>query len=282
MSSEAKSNGYQEQYLKKYSAQRPSLLDPPSLLTDRSAYVSFLEEQLERVSSACMVVSSYDQRFNEMQGLIVSLESRVSTNTKLLGIAQKYTEEVKIDLDMRLDGLIAKVKKDHEGYEANIRNHTSRIEEAEEAITDLSILPGRVHALETSMTEKDGIIRTIIEENIVERNTANSRFDELEATSHSNGVTVDKMQNTLGKHIRSTEENERNLNNMVLSVEARLKDVQAADRADAARRVQALENASKAEDKRLTELLSSQKGLFEQRFAEVDKKVDLQVSLGWV
>ncbi len=264
--------GYQHEYLRKQRVKTPSLLEPPSLLTDRSAYVNFLEEQLERVSSACMVVSAYDQRFNEMQALIVSLESRLSTNTKLLSIAQKCTEEVKIDLDTRLDGLIEKVKKDHEGYEKNISNHASRIEEAEEAITDLSILPGRVHNLETRMSESDGTIRAIIEENILQCNTTNERLEKLETVSEQNAGTVEKINNTLNKHIRSTVENERDLNNLILSVEARLKDVHAVDRADALRRVQSVESASKAEGKRLSELIVSLKESSKNTFIEVDKK----------
>ena len=48
--------GYYEDYLRKQSTDR-ALADPPVLLTDRSAYVNFLEVQLERVSAACMVLA---------------------------------------------------------------------------------------------------------------------------------------------------------------------------------------------------------------------------------
>ena len=39
--------GYYEDYLRKQSLDR-ALADPPTLLTDRSAYVNFLEVQLEQ------------------------------------------------------------------------------------------------------------------------------------------------------------------------------------------------------------------------------------------
>ena len=82
---------YYDDYTRKKGSIR-TLTDPPSLLTDRGAYVNFLEVQLERVSAACLGVQSYDDRFNDMQGLIVALEQRCASTTKLVGLAQQCTE----------------------------------------------------------------------------------------------------------------------------------------------------------------------------------------------
>ena len=87
---------YYDDYLRKQGTGR-TLADPPSLLTDRGAYVNFLEVQLERVSAACLGVQSYDQRFNDMQGLIVSLEQRCGQTTRLLALSQQCIEVLNLE-----------------------------------------------------------------------------------------------------------------------------------------------------------------------------------------
>lgn len=82
---------YYDEYLRKKGSNRISS-DPPSLLTDRGAYVNFLEVQLERVSSACLGVQAYDERFNDMQALIVAIDNRCNATTKLVSLAQNCAE----------------------------------------------------------------------------------------------------------------------------------------------------------------------------------------------
>lgn len=61
----------------------------PTLLTDRGAYLNYLEVQLERVSTACLSVQAYDDRFNDMQSLIVSLDSKIQTLNKMAVFSQE-------------------------------------------------------------------------------------------------------------------------------------------------------------------------------------------------
>jgi hypothetical protein len=44
-------------------------LDMSRLKTDRSAYLSFLEIQLERVSSACLTVQGFHERIDQVRWL---------------------------------------------------------------------------------------------------------------------------------------------------------------------------------------------------------------------
>ena len=60
-------------------------------MTDRGAYLNFLEVQLERVSSACLGVQAYDDRFNDMQGLLISLDQRCNNLSKALTLSQETT-----------------------------------------------------------------------------------------------------------------------------------------------------------------------------------------------
>lgn len=95
-----KSGSYYEDFrrMKGVPASEPS--DPKRLLTDRSAYISYLEVQLERVSTACMTSQGYrcvkrsaygggqgmrwrvcvwarSDRLNQQQSQIDSLQSQV-------------------------------------------------------------------------------------------------------------------------------------------------------------------------------------------------------------
>ena len=83
---------YYDEYVRRKGTSKITLHDPPSLLTDRGAYVNFLEVQLERVSAACLGVQAYDQRFNDMQNLIVHLEDRIASTTRLLALSQQCSE----------------------------------------------------------------------------------------------------------------------------------------------------------------------------------------------
>ena len=83
----AGSRSYYDEYIRKKGTAR-TLNDPPSLLTDRGAYMNFLEVQLERVSAACLSVNSYEERFTDMQSLIVNLEQKSQTTNKLIGLNQ--------------------------------------------------------------------------------------------------------------------------------------------------------------------------------------------------
>jgi hypothetical protein len=82
---------YYEEYLRRRDTDR-TIAKPPALLTDRNAYINFLEVQLERVSASCLAVQAYDERFNDMQGLIVALEQRCSSTTRLVSVAQQCSE----------------------------------------------------------------------------------------------------------------------------------------------------------------------------------------------
>lgn len=54
-----KSGSYYEDYRRMKGVPLTDVGDPKRLLTDRSAYISYLEVQLERVSAACMTSQGF-------------------------------------------------------------------------------------------------------------------------------------------------------------------------------------------------------------------------------
>ncbi|KAL0213492.1 hypothetical protein RCL1_007118 [Eukaryota sp. TZLM3-RCL] len=70
-----------------------------TLLTDRSNYITFLESQLDRVSSACLVVDSLSERINDLSSQLSSFDSRLNTFSKSLSSLQSQRE---MDLKFRV------------------------------------------------------------------------------------------------------------------------------------------------------------------------------------
>ena len=71
----------------------PAMLQSERLLTDRGAYLSFLEVQLERVSAACLQVQGFDARIDGLSTQSVQNEEKLSNATKLVQLTQSYSEQ---------------------------------------------------------------------------------------------------------------------------------------------------------------------------------------------
>ncbi|KAF4700697.1 hypothetical protein FOZ63_029168, partial [Perkinsus olseni] len=67
-----------------YSRRRHRSLDPMDsvdrnrLMTDRSAYISYLEVQLERVTASCLTVQGFSDRINQVADQCNEMEARVN------------------------------------------------------------------------------------------------------------------------------------------------------------------------------------------------------------
>jgi hypothetical protein len=61
-------------------------LEAQRLLTDRSAYLSFLESQLERVSATCLTVVGFQSRLESLQSQVVGIEAAQANNARRIEI----------------------------------------------------------------------------------------------------------------------------------------------------------------------------------------------------
>ncbi len=78
------SNSYYEQY-KRTKNVTVEALQGERLLTDRAAYISFLEVQLERVSAACLTTQGFSEH-------IENLHEKQITVAKAVKLSQSYVE----------------------------------------------------------------------------------------------------------------------------------------------------------------------------------------------
>ena len=216
---------YYDDYMRKQGTGR-TLHDPPSLLTDRGAYVNFLEVQLERVSAACLGVNAYDQRFNDMQSLIVSLEQRCAATTRLVGLAQQCTEEVRLETDNKIDSLARDARDDHANVNAMFQAMSSRVSVAEQSIATLASMAGRIDTLEQRAAELEGTLRAQQAAREEERLAANVRLEELESYKRNSHEVLQKVQTELSKQGLDIDENNKRTSNLLLSIEERLTALQ--------------------------------------------------------
>ncbi|KAG7393068.1 hypothetical protein PHYPSEUDO_012403 [Phytophthora pseudosyringae] len=63
------------------------------LLTDRSAYISFLEVQLERVSAACLTSQTFERRLAELEGAQTANDQKLGSLSKVFRLNQELVEQ---------------------------------------------------------------------------------------------------------------------------------------------------------------------------------------------
>ncbi|ETW05162.1 hypothetical protein, variant 2 [Aphanomyces invadans] len=80
--------------LAKASTGKQAVEETKKLLTDRGAYISFLEIQLERVSAACLHTKSLETQIHDMHVQIEATDAKVATVAKLLKMHQQHTGDL--------------------------------------------------------------------------------------------------------------------------------------------------------------------------------------------
>ena len=109
--------------------------DKSRLLTDRSAYVSFLEVQLERVTAACLATQGFSDRIDQLQQQISALEPRLARATPSSGAAPVCSCQATC---VRLaDDALAAVQAVDEKVERSERNFQNKLSEVSSRVIDL-------------------------------------------------------------------------------------------------------------------------------------------------
>lgn len=83
---------YFEDFLRKKGITAPIHLERDKLISDRAAYISYLESTIERLAFACMTVEDADSRMAAQDMQISALQSSVESLTAMITGAQSYSE----------------------------------------------------------------------------------------------------------------------------------------------------------------------------------------------
>ena len=235
---------YYDEYIRKQGTGRTLQEHPSSLITDRGAYVNFLEVQLERVSSACLNAQSYDQRFNDLQELLSGVEQRCGQTTRLLGLAQQCIEEIRAETDTKLVNLFREVKEEHRVMNKTYETMSTRIAVAEQTISSLCQLQPQLNVLEKRTTTNEEKIAFQLKANDEKHRVHEERTTVLTDALNKTNVAVDKIATSLSQLALDVNENERRANAALLTVEQRLQSTISSEREDMLRKLQEVRSAS--------------------------------------
>ena len=110
--------------------------DRQRLLTDRSAYVSFLEVQLERVTAACLTTQGFSDRIEQLQNQISALEAKIRGGGRLevTGAAVCTCQSTCARM---ADDALAAVQSMDEKFERTEQNFDRRLSEISSKMIDL-------------------------------------------------------------------------------------------------------------------------------------------------
>lgn len=200
---------YYDEYVRKSGTQR-ILSDSSSLLTDRGAYVNFLETQLERVSAACLGVQAYEGRFDDMQNLIVALEQRCGTTTKLLSLVQQSTEEIRHDTIDRGERVGAEARAYNKEAQATLEAFGSRLAALELTVAHLPAVEGRIGIAESRISSSEAAAH-LLSRRLDEQSqlfggqvaTAIHRIDELASRLESESSFTSRNRAEIDAHTSS-------------------------------------------------------------------------------
>ncbi|GMG16093.1 unnamed protein product [Phytophthora fragariaefolia] len=102
------------------------------LLTDRNAYISFLEVQLERVSAACLTTQTFERRLAELESTQAANDQKVASLSKVFRLNQEYVEQTTQQAQSELAAHAAKADAWMDKFSAELERQQPRMATLEE------------------------------------------------------------------------------------------------------------------------------------------------------
>ena len=212
---------YYDEYVRKKDTER-AFAKPPALLTDRNAYINFLEIQLERVSAACFAVNGHETRFNDMQGLVVSLDEKLNATSRMISVAQQSTEEVRSEFFQRAEIESNAAKSYRLETRKAIDSLTSQMLQIEKMAALLPHIEGKLNAMDKRMGEYECKQRAVEQDNRTANKLAQERIDRLDSVTDELHALIESTRASVSRVTFDVEENTSRVNNYISSVESRI------------------------------------------------------------
>ena len=84
---------YYEEYMRSKAYVRSGNDETKRLLTDRNAYISYLEIQLERVSAACLNSDAMEKKFNTLSSNVREMEDKLNNVSRVSKLTHSFADE---------------------------------------------------------------------------------------------------------------------------------------------------------------------------------------------
>lgn len=154
----------------------PNARNAKKLLTDRGAYISFLEVQLERVSAACLTTQTFEARLAALEGAQTASSDKLGSLSKVLRLNQEFIEQ----------------------NNAQVREEAARAADKVDAwldklSTELRAQDARATALEQQLHRCDEVLQALVDASREDRDRASSDMDELRALLFAHDARFEDM-----------------------------------------------------------------------------------------
>ena len=228
-------NSYSGDYLRKKSLFQS---EQPAMLTDRNAYVNFLEVQLERVSAACLGVQAYDQKFTDMQTMIVGLEQRCSSTTRLVALSQQCTEELRSNVFAEIEKLSNRNNSQHIEVQRSITILNNKIASLEENFNKVLDLSRKVNNIERDVGKVAIATENMDEQTKKAFKDVDMKLEPMQSTLTDACNSITSLQSSVSRQGVDVMELERRQSNAMVTMEGKFSDMLTIDRDENTRRLQ--------------------------------------------
>ncbi|KAL0235877.1 hypothetical protein GEMRC1_002459 [Eukaryota sp. GEM-RC1] len=143
-------------YTDQYRRRRLHLTDPTAttLITDRSAYLSFLENQLDRTTASCLTVDSFSDRLNDFTRRFASLESRLSSYSQSISSCRKEQEEF-CAFRMNAEEAFARINHRLDKLELSMNKHQENIPVISSLSKDMEFVKAQAQKLDSKADKSE-------------------------------------------------------------------------------------------------------------------------------
>ncbi|ETM54165.1 hypothetical protein L914_02473 [Phytophthora nicotianae] len=167
------------------------------LLTDRNAYISFLEVQLERVSAACLTTQTFEKRLAELESTQMANDQKLGSLSKVFRLNQEYVEQISQQAQSELAGHAAKVDAWMEKFSVELERQQPRMATLEEQFRQCQEYLPRL--VETNDAALDGVrhqVQQEIEELKAQAFALETRIEDI----HSSQAATERKVENLATH----------------------------------------------------------------------------------
>ncbi|RLN14831.1 hypothetical protein BBJ28_00010672 [Nothophytophthora sp. Chile5] len=167
------------------------------LLTDRNAYISFLEVQLERVSAACLSSQTVERRLAELESAQLASDQKAGSLSKVFRLHQEYVEQTTQQAQKELashaakaDAWMAKLSSELEQQQPHMATLEQQFRQCEE------YLPRLAESSDAALLEVKRQAEGEIEELKTLIFALETRMDEVLACQSTTSRKVDELADT--------------------------------------------------------------------------------------
>ncbi|KAG6965914.1 hypothetical protein JG688_00006992 [Phytophthora aleatoria] len=167
------------------------------LLTDRSAYISFLEVQLERVSAACLTTQTFEKRLAELESAQMTNDQKLGSLSKVFRLNQEYVEQTSQQAQSELAGHAAKVDAWMEKFSAELERQQPRMATLEEQFRQCQeYLPRLVETNDAALDDVKQQAQQEIEELKAQVFALETRIEEIHSSQAAAERKVENLTDT--------------------------------------------------------------------------------------